>query len=274
MRWAVAALRLEGPPCRRRGRPAPRPFRPLQLGRPSPRSPQEGGGASGVRPRPPAWDPLCVTCDPGAGPSPTPSPTSAAAAAPSRPRGPAPAPRARPVCKWEGPAANGRPGRARPAAPQPVSARRGADATPTAARPLAGAAGAFLSARRPRGGAATCRAGPGAPRCRSPAGPAGWYDPRSSPRPPRGGRRLSGSPRGSAHVAEAGAQEGLRPRDARTTRASRTHPGAIWLEGRGLWLGLVCPSTPVGQPRGPRSFLWDLSPRKARSPSPQARPCP
>lgn len=58
MRWAVAALRLEGPPCRRRGRPAPRPFRPLQLGRPSPRSPQEGGGCLWGTPPPAGLGPL------------------------------------------------------------------------------------------------------------------------------------------------------------------------------------------------------------------------
>lgn len=97
VRWAVAALRLEGPPGRRRGRPAPRSL-PLQLGFPSRPSPR-GRGASGVRPRPPSWDPSSVTCDSGAGPSPAHSPTSAAAEAPSRPRGSTPAPRSRPICK-------------------------------------------------------------------------------------------------------------------------------------------------------------------------------
>lgn len=223
-----------------------------------------------MRPRPPSWDPSSVTCDSGAGPSPAHGPTSAAAEAPSRPRGSAPAPRSRPICKYEGPAANDWPGWARPAAPQPVSARAGGPgATPTVAQPLAGAAGAFLSARRPRGGAATCRAGPGALCCclagRSPADSVGWYDPRRSPLPPRGGRHLPGNPRGSAHVAWAGTEEGPRPGDARTARAAPAGSGAVWRAGRGLQLRQVCLATLAAGPGDPRYLPWDMSARKARS---------
>jgi hypothetical protein len=86
--------------------PHPRPS-PLQLGRrshttPAPHDPRNlrGREALGVRSRPQACYPSCVTCDPGAGPSPASRPTSVAAAATlAPPAGPGRVPLPRPVCK-------------------------------------------------------------------------------------------------------------------------------------------------------------------------------
>lgn len=172
---------------------------------------------------------------------------------PRPPRAPAgSALRARPVCKCTGPAANGRPSRARPAAPQPLCESRGRDAAPTVARRLAGAAGAFLSARRPLGGAATCRAGPAGAasppgaRGSSPAGRCRWYDPRHYPRRPRRWNS-PGASAPSARASRAPPREGRAPAHVSRTvpsrppsgRASCTHSGAVWLALRGLRFCLV-----------------------------------
>lgn len=111
VRWAVAALRLEGTPGRRRGRPAPRPFPPLQLERPSP--PQPTGMGEPLQCAP-ARRPMTRRASPA---TPARGRLQLSAQLRQRPRPPrAPAaPRPRPV---PGPYAN-------PWVPQPMAGRAG-----------------------------------------------------------------------------------------------------------------------------------------------------
>lgn len=212
VRWAVAALRLEG---RRAGGgvvPHPDPPSP-QPRRPSPAAREGGRPAGGAPARQPAA--------PGASPATRVRGRRLLSAQlqqrprPLAPHGPAPSPLARPVCKCEGLAANRQAGRARPAAPQPVGARgvrapRPPPRGPSRARPARSSPHVGLGAGPHLPGGAW-----GASR-RLPRGPAGWYGPRRCSPPAARGRRLPGNPRDTAHVAGAGASAAGRARPAPT----------------------------------------------------------
>lgn len=132
-----------------------------------------------------------------------------------RPLTPPPAPTAPRPAPSPGPNANtGAPqpmvGRGGPALPRCSQWARGGGGAPRPQprSPPAGAAGAFFSARRPRGGAATCRAGPAS--ARPPPRPAVCYGP-------------SGHPAG-AGAGELGSTEVAAPSGS---RAARAHSGAL-----------------------------------------------
>lgn len=246
---------------------------PLRPGRPSPCS-WRGRAACGMRPRPPAWGPQRVTCTPGAGPSPALGPTSAAAAAPSRPHGPAPAPRARSVCKYESPAANCRPGRARPATPQPVGARRVRTPRPpprgpSRARPARSFPHVGLGAGPPPAGRGLGRLSTSSRAAPPPARPGGSTR-GAVPRPP------AAPPRAPAGLGarSPGREPGPGPRRGFGTHGLPASPAPIsgvWLAGpswRGLGLCPVCPRTPQAGPGRPGPFRWDGSESGPRAQGP------
>lgn len=235
MRWAVATLRLEGPLDGQRGpSPTPDPSLPSNLGVPAPAR----------RPGPPRASPATPARGRG-------RLSAQLRLRPRPPRAPAgPEPRARPVCKYAGPAANGRPARARPAAPQPVGARGGRAPRPpprgpSRARPARSFPHVGLGAGPPPAGRGLRAPGRGAGR--RPRGQA-VVRPEALPRwPPRVVRPRPGS---------------RRLRRTSPGRALGTHVPPAPSPGCRPGLPRAPASAPSGPALGTWSLLRDVSPWK------------
>lgn len=172
----------------------------------------------------------------------------------------------------EGPAANDWPGRVRPAAPQPVSARAGG----------AGRHAYRRAAPRGRGRRVPFRTSASGRGRHLPGGAWGASLLPSRPLPRRLGevvRPEALSPPAARGTAPPRESAGLRARSRGWDRGGasawgRTYcprrlplpgSGAVWRAGRGLQLRQVCLATLAAGPGDPRSRPWDVSARKARS---------